>query len=97
MIHSHQKDNKIQNFDRPAKVGFLNRAGKKEGVWGRNFCLPVLFRSEFAQTPIPRRPPPFGRRDPASLPDRYKKTSFASSANHFPDFRTVIKTITFLR
>ena len=52
----------IKKFNRRAKGGSLKRAGKKEGVRGRNFCLPVVFPVKCAQTPIPRRPPTFGRR-----------------------------------
>ena len=59
---SYTKQSVIQKINRPANGGSLKRAGKKEGVRGRNFCLPVVFPVEFAQTPIPRRPPPFGRR-----------------------------------
>ena len=38
------------------------RAGKKEGVWGRNFCLPDLSSSKFSTRPNPRRPKGGGRR-----------------------------------
>jgi len=48
--------------NRPKKGGSLRRAGKKEGVRGRNFCLPVLSHIEVSQSPIARRPPPLGRR-----------------------------------
>jgi hypothetical protein len=48
----------IPKTNRPEKGGSFSLAGKKEGVWGRNFCLPdlSLFR------PSLRRPPAFGRR-----------------------------------
>jgi len=42
--------------------GSLRLAGKKEGVWGRNFCLPALSLIGFASCPTLRRPPAFGRR-----------------------------------
>jgi len=67
MIHSHQKDDKKQNFNRPENGTSLMRAGKKEGVRERNFCLPVLSHIEFSQSPIAGRPPPFGRREEECL------------------------------
>ena len=51
------------NLDRRKNAGSLSRAGKKEGVWGRNFCLPVLSLIEFVRSLTSRRPPPFGRRE----------------------------------
>ncbi len=46
------------------KDSVLLRAGKKEGVWGRNFCLPALFSLKFSPRPYPRRPKGRGRRGP---------------------------------
>ncbi len=51
---------KINN---PEKGDSFRRAGKKEGVWGRNFCLPALSSFKFSPRLHPRRPRPFGRRD----------------------------------
>ncbi|MBC8179866.1 hypothetical protein H8E88_01970 [candidate division KSB1 bacterium] len=42
--------------------GSFRREGKKEGVWGRNFCLPVSFPFGFAQGSFTRRPRGGGRR-----------------------------------
>jgi len=50
-----------ENSNRPEKGGSFRRAGKKEGVWGRNFCLPAtqLFLNLSARM---RRPKGGGRR-----------------------------------
>jgi len=48
--------------NRPEKGGSLRREGKKEGVWGRNFCLPSILSFGIARTSHTRRPPPLGRR-----------------------------------
>jgi len=56
------KQSVIKKINRHPNGGSVKRAGKKEEVRGRNFCLPVVSPIEFAQTPFPRRPPPFGRR-----------------------------------
>ena len=42
--------------------GSFRREGKKEGVWGRNFCLPVSYPFGFAQGSFTRRPRGGGRR-----------------------------------
>jgi len=41
-----------KQINRPEKGGSFRREGKKEGVWGRNFCLPVLL-SSFLAPPAP--------------------------------------------
>ena len=52
----------IPKFNRPKKGGSFRRAGKKEGVWGRNFCLPALLPFGFARCSFTRRPRGGGRR-----------------------------------
>jgi len=54
--------NKEQKFNRPEKGGSFRRAGKKEGVWGRNFCLPAFLSFGFARCSFTRRPRGGGRR-----------------------------------
>ena len=54
--------NKEQKFNRPEKGGSFRRAGKKEGVWGRNFCLPAFLSFGFARCFFTRRPRGGGRR-----------------------------------
>ena len=59
----------IQKLNRTEKGGLFpaaggssfRREGKKEGVWGRNFCLPVLLSSFLLSFPM-RRPKGGGRR-----------------------------------
>ena len=53
---------KRQEINSPEKGGSLRRAGKKEGVWGRNFCLPDHSSSKFSTLLNPRRPKGGGRR-----------------------------------
>ena len=48
----------IKKFNHSKNCISLRLAGKKEGVRGRNFCLPA---TGFSCMP-PRRPPAFGRR-----------------------------------
>ncbi len=50
------------NSNLPEKGGSLRREGKKEGVWGRNFCLPALLSFGLAHTSHTRRPRGGGRR-----------------------------------
>ena len=47
--------------NRPEKGGSFRREGKKEGVWGRNFCIPALLSSFLLSFPM-RRPKGGGRR-----------------------------------
>jgi len=56
-----RKQSLIPKSNRPNKGGSLRRAGKKVGVWGRNFCLPALLRW-FATRARMRRPKGGGRR-----------------------------------
>ena len=49
-------------INRPEKGGSLRREGKKEKVWGRNFCLPALLSLGLAHTSHTRRPKGGGRR-----------------------------------
>ena len=53
---------KLVELKHPEKGGSFQRAGKKEGVWGRNFCLPFLSSSKFSTRLHPRRPKGGGRR-----------------------------------
>ena len=53
---------RIKQINRPEKGGSLRREGKKEGVWGRNFCLPALLSFGLAHTSHTRRPIGGGRR-----------------------------------
>ena len=57
-----RKQSVIPKSNRPEKGGSLRREGKKEGVWGRNFCLPALLSFGLAQSPHTRRPRGGGRR-----------------------------------
>ena len=62
--------------NRPEKGGFFpatgggsfRREGKKEGVWGRNFCLPALLSFGLAQSFHTRRPRFAGGRRGRELP-----------------------------
>jgi len=48
----------LRKTNRPEKGGSFRREGKKEGVWGRNFCLPFLlyfFLFSFPAPPAPFR------------------------------------------
>ena len=56
------------NSNRPEKGGSLRREGKKEGGWGRNFCLPALLSFCLAQSPHTRRPRFAGGRRGRELP-----------------------------
>jgi hypothetical protein len=49
-------------INRPEKGGSLRWEGKKEGVRGRNFCLPALLSFGLAHTSHTRRPRGGGRR-----------------------------------
>jgi len=61
MIMKKPRQKKIQTPNRPEKGGSLIREGKKEGGWGRNFCLPaLLFSSPLSFST--RRPRGGGRR-----------------------------------
>ncbi len=51
-----------KQINRPEKGDSLSREGKKEGVWGRNFCLPALLSFGLAHTSHTRRPRGGGRR-----------------------------------
>ena len=51
----------IKFLNRPEKGGSFRLEGKKEGVWGRNFCLPALLSFDLALTHT-RRPKGGGRR-----------------------------------
>ena len=46
----------LRKTNRPEKGGSFRREGKKEGVWGRNFCLPALLSFGFARCSFTRRP-----------------------------------------
>jgi len=49
-------------INRREKGGSFRREGKKEGVGGRNFCLPALLSFALAHTSHTRRPRGGGRR-----------------------------------
>jgi len=55
-IHKKTQTNRLE------KGGSFRREGKKEGVWGRNFCLPALLPFGFARCSFSRRPKGGGRR-----------------------------------
>ncbi len=83
------------NFNRPKKGGSLRREGKKEGVWGRNFCLPSLLSFGLALCSSTRRPRGGGRRG-RELPRKLFHLSilpFKISSNFFiegqPNFKNV--------
>jgi len=46
----------LRKTNRPEKGGSFRREGKKEGVGGRNFCLPALLSFGFARCSFTRRP-----------------------------------------
>jgi len=48
--------------NRPEKGGSLRGEDKKEGVWGRNFCLPSILSFGLERTSHTRRPRGGGRR-----------------------------------